>query len=215
MKFFLRITSPFFLVVICTNVLVIAVLFLMNPRTLRGGSQTSCPLPFYGTPGRFNLLESSGQPLTAESLKGHVWVANFMFTRCQGQCPVMNLKMSALQKSLSPEARLISFSVDPETDTPAILSEYARRYSADPARWLFVTGPKEEMDRAFAYFHVDQSEDPSMHSLRFVLLDPKANIRGYYDSTDERAVQKMITDARSLLLENKTYRIKTSDENKR
>ena len=93
----------------------------------------------------FSLVERSGEALGLADLKGKVWLAGFVFTHCAGPCPLISAQMSALQRPLAEfeDVRLVSLSVDPERDTPAVLSDYARRYEADPDRWLFLTGKKK------------------------------------------------------------------------
>ncbi len=88
----------------------------------------------------FTFIERSSREVKSQELAGKVWVADFVYTSCGGFCPVMTEKMRKLQDMLPKDIRLVSFSVDPDTDTPAVLAEYAKRYGADPDRWLFLTG---------------------------------------------------------------------------
>lgn len=102
-------------------------------------------LPAYGQVPPFRLLERTGQPLELADLLGKVWIADFIYTRCELECPLASARLAQLQDRFREEAdlRLVSFSVDPEYDTPAVLLAYARRFHADPQRWLFLTGKKE------------------------------------------------------------------------
>ncbi|MBI3090334.1 MAG: SCO family protein [Candidatus Tectomicrobia bacterium] len=102
-------------------------------------------LPAYGRVPPFMLLERTGQPLDLADLIGKVWIADFIYTRCELECPLASARLAQLQDRFHEEAdlRLVSFSVDPEYDTPAVLLAYARRFHADPQRWLFLTGEKE------------------------------------------------------------------------
>ena len=101
-------------------------------------------LPVHQTVPDFQLVERSGQQFARQGLANHIWVANFVFTRCPGVCPLLSARMSKLQTALEgahqTSVRLLSFSVDPEWDTPERLKSYADQYSADPTRWLFLTG---------------------------------------------------------------------------
>lgn len=141
--------------------------------------------------------------------KGKVWLAGFIFTRCAGPCPMITFNMAALQKSLPPEVRLASFSVDPAHDTPAVLEEYAARFGADPARWRFVTGKRKELYRFYLEgFRLGVSLDPkappslrAAHSAKLVLVDGKGRIRAYYDGTDANALKGLPRDAAALLKE--------------
>ncbi len=85
----------------------------------------------------FTLMRETSQPLTRSSLLGQIWVADFVFTRCAGPCPRMTRRMAQLQQELAdlPGVRLVSFSVDPEYDTPRVLREYAQAFGADSDRW--------------------------------------------------------------------------------
>ena len=89
-------------------------------------------------------MERSGRRITHEDLRGSVWVANFIYTECKETCPTQNLQLQRLQKDFAASAdlRLVSITVDPQHDTPQVLSRYAERYGADPRRWLFLTGDK-------------------------------------------------------------------------
>ena len=119
-------------------------------------------------------------------------------------------EMAQLQEQWKDRAglKLVSFSVDPEKDTTEVLSRYANRYKADSQRWLFLTGPKEEISRlvqeGFRLSAVALSSDGKkdsliMHSPRFVLIDKQAEIRGYYDSRDQQALERLKKDVATLV----------------
>lgn len=178
------------------------------------GDQT--PPVLYALPP-FELTERSGKKITLDGLKGRVWVAGFVFTTCQGPCPMMTSQMYLLQRRLgeSPETAgayeagrvgLLTVSVDPERDTPQVLTEYARLAHADASRWLFLTG-----DRGAVWslirdgFKLPVAEDdtnpamPIMHSQRLVLVDGSGRIRGFYESLDEEARQALWRDVVKVL----------------
>ncbi len=159
-------------------------------------------LPVYGAIAHFSLTERSGKTVSLDDLKGKTWIADFIFTRCGGQCPMMSRQMSELQKKLPSSILFVSFTVDPEWDTPQVLLEYAKNYSAEEGKWLFLTGPKEILTQITQSCYMHDLEDPNMHSLRFVLVDPQAQIRGYYDGTDGQAMQKLEKDSRILTITN-------------
>lgn len=106
-------------------------------------------LEVYGRVPDFSLTERSGRPITLSDLLGKVWIANFFYTECTETCPLQSANMARLQAELSAErdVRLVSISLDPEHDTPEVLSQYATRFRADPERWLFLTGPKNAIYR--------------------------------------------------------------------
>lgn len=150
------------------------------------------PLPVYGQVPQFALTAQSGRPFTRSALDGHVWVADFIYTTCTGPCPLMSMKMSRIQKA-NPAVRLVSFTVDPDHDTPPVLAAYAKRYNADPNRWFFLTGARHDLNAlsrdAFKVCNVDGSLD---HSTRLVLMDRQGRIRGYY--TEDQDLAKLVRD---------------------
>ncbi len=168
------------------------------------------PLPELGKIPAFELVDSRGEVWSSERLKGKVWMADFIFTSCAGPCPMMSASLARVTRELknAPNVEAVSFSVDPDHDTPARLAEYAAQYEADPARWHFLTGEKPRIyGLAIQHFHLAagamlaEPPDPAhtiLHSTKFVLVDAQFGIRGYYDSFDPNQVQKLIRDARRL-----------------
>ena len=167
-------------------------------------------LPVYGHVPDFSFTEKSGKPFGLSDLKGRVWIADFIFTRCQGMCPLLTGRMSILQTKLDhPDIKLVSFSVDPEYDTPGVLSDYASRYQAQKGKWFFLTGDKTTLwnfiTEGFSLGvgeataeDLAQGAEPVMHTSRFVLIDPNGNIRGYYDTSEPANVEQLIQDALKL-----------------
>ena len=162
----------------------------------------------YGPAPDFSLVERTGRPVSAADLRGRVWIADFIYTRCEDTCPLQSRAMAALQADLKAygDLRSVSITVDPLTDSPALLSQYADRYRADPERWLFLTGELRDIRRIvqegfrLSAAPVDDTPDPVVfHSARFVLVDRNGEIRGYYDSNDPRALKRLRETARSLL----------------
>lgn len=93
----------------------------------------------------FTLIERNGRQITLADLRGRVWIADFIWTRCPDACPLMSAVMARLQAEFAeePDLRLVSFSVDPQYDTPTVLASYAAKFDADRDRWLFLTGEKQ------------------------------------------------------------------------
>ncbi len=162
----------------------------------------------------FVLTERSGDAFGAEQLRGKVWVANFVFTRCAGPCPMIPSRMAQLQLDLQnqphwDDVRLVSISVDPEYDTPTVLTERARIAKSDQAQWLWLTGSRDAI-----WFLIRDgfklpllegeptSESPIVHSQKFVLVDRQLRIRGYYEGLDDASRQQMKTDLQRLLAES-------------
>jgi protein SCO1/2 len=102
--------------------------------------------PLFPVPD-FTLTNQSGQPFGAANLRGRVWIAEVIFTRCGGPCPRMTQRMAELQAAIPADkpVRFVTLTTDPEFDTPPVLNSYARRYKADPARWQFLTGSRSQM----------------------------------------------------------------------
>lgn len=171
---------------------------------------TDAPLPVMFSLPAFSLTERFGQTVTLDTLKGSVWIADFVFTTCPGPCPMMTRQMANLQSDLAdaPGVRLLTITVDPKTDTPQRLQEYAKQFRAVPDKWLFLTGDREAIfdlsTRGFRLAAIvdgeaaAESDHPILHSTRFVLVDRQGQIRGYYDGTSGAEVKKLEADARRL-----------------
>jgi protein SCO1/2 len=161
-------------------------------------------LPVYGKIPQFFLTSQSGEQFDSKVLAGKIWVADFMFTRCMGPCPRMTSQMHRVQKETAglPGVRFVSFTIDPEYDTPPVLTEYAQRFHADPGRWFFLTGAEPELQRlnrnAFKLGDIDGS---MTHSTRFVLVDRAGRVRGYYRTEEGKSLDPLIADIRRLAKE--------------
>lgn len=175
-----------------------------------GSSGRAASLPVLGTLPEFSLTERGGRTITRADLKGRVSVVDFIFTSCSVQCPRVTAQMASLQSFALPrwkEVRLISLTVDPDRDSPAVLADYAKGFSADPERWWFLTGPRKDLDplirngfrvAAASPVPVDSSPDAILHSISLVLVDPLARIRGYYQSTDPEEMARLRGDLTAL-----------------
>jgi protein SCO1 len=159
------------------------------------------PLPVLGQVPQFELTAETDKAFDSRSLDGHVWIANFIYTTCDGPCPMMSHQMRGIQNSTSstPDVKLVSFTVDPARDTPPVLAKYAKHFQADPNRWYFLTGEMERLNelgvKAFKMNNVDGSMS---HSTRFALVDGKRRIRGYYLSSDDDFPKRLLHDIRQL-----------------
>ena len=168
----------------------------------------------FGHVPEFSLTERSGKTITLAGLRGNVWIADFIYTSCTDTCPLQSAEMEKLQEHWSSrgDLRLVSFSVDPERDTPQVLARYAEHFKADADRWLFLTGNKEQILRLVEEgFRLSATpavaggadKDVILHSPRFVLIDRAAQIRGYYDSRDAAALKRLNKDVLTLLSNRK------------
>lgn len=160
----------------------------------------------------FELVDQDGQPFSRESLRGKVWVAGLIFTSCPSTCPKISRAMLELQQRFIRErvdVELVSFSVDPENDTPAVLKTYAGHLGADESRWRFVTGPLAAMEAlvvgGFASAMDKQSGPGGMidiaHTTKLVLIDGDGNVRGYYGSDDEMGLDEVFHRSQHVLRE--------------
>lgn len=167
-------------------------------------------LEVYGTVPDFTLTERSGQSISRADFQGNVWIADFIYTGCKDTCPLQSAEMARLQEELAARSgvKLVSISVDPETDSPPVLAAYAARYHADGKRWLFLTGPKDRITNLVqegfrlgvtSAAPAGAEANTILHSPRFVLVDRDARIRGYYDSRDREALQRLRKDLEKLL----------------
>jgi protein SCO1/2 len=179
-------------------------IFLVVAIALAGSSCSRGPaLPNFGVVPDFKLTSQTGQPFESRTqLNGKVWIADFIFTNCMGPCPRMTSQMKQVRDALAdaPDLRLASFTVDPARDTPEVLNAYSQRFKADPANWFFLTGAQAELDSLFRKTFMLGNVDGSLeHSTRFALVDRKSRIRGFYDTSDQANIAKLIEDARRLL----------------
>lgn len=181
-------------------------------------SRQSTELPVFGGMPTFQLKDQEGNAFTPEKLKGKVCLVNFVFTSCGMTCPMLTRRMKGVQDQLLEkysekildQARIVSFSVDPERDTPERLASYAKEYGANPRLWVFLTGPLNEVTRAVVSgFKISMGKQPVetmgeaeifevVHGEKFVLMDSRGTIRGYYDS-DRAGIKRMLADFDLLL----------------
>ena len=160
-----------------------------------------------GQLGDFTLTRENGQRYGKKDLEGQVWVAAFMFTRCPTICPRITQRMREVQSAARKKdipLTLVSFSVDPEYDTHQILTQYAAAQSVDLANWRFLTGDyaliqktaeqgfklalEGKADAAAAHYGIS-------HGSHLVLVDGQARIRGYYRSSDDQEMARLVDDA--------------------
>ncbi|MEO5753579.1 MAG: SCO family protein [Chthoniobacterales bacterium] len=177
--------------------------FLWQTQVARLSSRA---LPKNGIIPPFQLIDQNGQSFGSQQLLGKIWVADFVYSTCPGPCPMISSRMSETQKPLrDTDVKLVSFTVDPEHDTPAVLREYAARLQAQPGRWHFLTGDKATIYRlsrdGFKLATGEGGAAGPIHSTRLILVDRGGEIRGYYDATDADAVTRLLADTNHLLRE--------------
>ncbi len=168
---------------------------------ISAGCTARASLPSYNTVPEFRLTDQTNAPFDSSKLAGKVWIADFIYTTCPGPCPRMSSQMHQVAKALNSfdNVRFVSFTIDPKTDTPQVLSEYSKHFEADPARWFFLTGPQPVLQHlskdVFMLGDIDGSLE---HSTRFVLIDKDSRVRGYYLTEESDAIPRLIEDAKRL-----------------
>lgn len=153
----------------------------------------------------FTLTSERGHPFGLENLRGRVWIADFIFTSCPIVCPKLTKRMGEIQhrgRHLGEALRLVTFTVDPENDTPEVLAAYARANRVSSHRWTFLTGPLDDIEatvvKGFKMAMGKEEQAPGLfgifHGERLVLVDQAGAIRGYYDA-DDAGVTQILRDA--------------------
>jgi len=163
--------------------------------------------------GNFSFLNQDGETITQEEVKGKVYVAEYFFTTCGTICPKMNEQMRRVQLEFADndDVRILSFTVDPEVDTVEQMKDYAEGHGAKTGQWHFLTGKKEDLYSLArkSFFVLKPAEAQNLgdvgsdfiHTNNFVLVDRLGRIRGYYDGTSRKEVDKLMRDIKRLLEE--------------
>ena len=194
-------------------ILLLAVIFFV-------GRPRPEPLPVLWPVPEFSLIDQDCLPFNSAEMTGKVWLASFVYTKCPDFCPLVTQRMAVLRDSIAAndelrdQVRLLSITVDPLRDSPAVLREYAERFRAAKPTWLFLTGPVTEVIPLVNQgFHLStihpRVHDPHehthahdsiagdymvSHSDRIVLIDAQRRVRGTYTSSDPEALKRLWTD---------------------
>ena len=166
----------------------------------------------YHTVGDFSFTSQTGTQITQDSLKGHIYVADVFFTTCPGICPKLSNSLKEVQRYLEESedtlVKIVSFSVDPETDSVPALQDYAEQYGILPTRWHLLTGNKEDLYEVAHNDYFFKATEDSSQAIRFVhdetlrLIDKEGRIRGdYYNGTIEDEIKQLIDDIKLLKFE--------------
>ena len=165
------------------------------------------------TIGDFSFKNQDNKTINQNDIEGKVFVAEYFFTTCKSICPIMNEQMQRVQKAIkgNSNVKILSFTVDPETDTVAQMKRYANSHNVVKGQWHFLTGKKEDLYRLArkSFFVLKPAEAANqgdvgsdfIHTNNFVLVDQKKRIRGYYDGTSSKEVTQLISDIKILLEE--------------
>jgi protein SCO1/2 len=167
-------------------------------------------LPTLGSVGSFQLKDQADRVVTEGTLRGKTWAAAFFFTRCPTVCPRITHRMRDLQvaaQKAEVRLELVSFSVDPENDTPPVLQAYAAQYGADLSTWRFLTGDLEVVRKTSEQgfkLALDGKATPGaehlglFHGSHLVLVDAAGQIRGYYRTSEDEQMAQLLKDAAAL-----------------
>ena len=159
-------------------------------------------LPVLGQVQNFKLYDAEGKPFELKNLSGKVWIADFFFTTCSDICPMLSKNMAALSRTFELEngVALVSITVNPEFDSPDVLTKYRQTMKSKNPRWYFLTGTREDITKlAVESFKLGSVDQPIFHSGKFALVDRYGLIRGFYDGTEKEALNQIFKDASRLL----------------
>ncbi len=180
------------------------------------GCQTQPPMDVFGNAPDFNLTDQTGQSFSSQSLAGHVTLLDFIYTHCTDACPLLSATFQDTQRKLADDKQLgskimlVSLSVDPQHDTPSVLTEYGRQFKADPLSWKMLTGDWDQVYDVVTGLKLATrpprplADAPApggtelTHSTRIVLIDPRRQVRAYLEGQDATA-DDLITAARRLI----------------
>lgn len=150
----------------------------------------------------FHLTTQDERDFSLNDLRGKVWVANFIFTRCPTTCPEMTTAMAKIQNAnAAADLRFASFTVDPSFDSPSVLRSFAEQHGAKSDRWKFLTGSRLKLWRLSKDgFQLPVSENPDRedgrftHSSRFVLVDRGTRIRSWFELDQMEELTTMLAE---------------------
>jgi len=207
--------SPYTWMIFVLGILIVLVLLY---RFVSSGTavQPSSELRKMSVVPPFALTERSGRQVTNQDLAGKIWVADFIYTTCPGPCPLITAGMVQVQAAVAPDPRvqLVTFTVDPGTDTPAVLAKYADSYHADPNRWWFLTGAEKPLydliQHGFLQVVQDNTGQPPQegqykvtHSTYLALVDSDGIVRGFYDGVGTSGRGDLLRDIKIIEKEEK------------
>lgn len=155
----------------------------------------------------FSFTNQEGKSIGRAEMEGKITIVDFFFTSCPSICPLMSKEMERVNDMFreEPKVQIMSVSIDPEFDTPAVLKEYAAEHNAIPGKWHFLSGPKDETYQlarcGFVIPTIDGKGEPDdfVHTDKFILVDDLGRIRGYYSGTNREAVDLLMLETKVLL----------------
>jgi protein SCO1 len=196
--------------VVVWGALILTIVAIAGAFTYQRLRPAAPALPVISAVGEFGLTNQHRNTVTAADLRGHVWLANIIFTRCAGPCPRMTEAMKQLQDSTDSRVRLITLTTDPDNDTPEVLRRYGEKFGADFKRWSFLTGSKQQIGRLAvdglklvaqekAAAERENPADLFIHSAAFVIVDQSGNLRAAFQLEDPDLASKVRRATQTLL----------------
>lgn len=163
----------------------------------------------YHNVGNFAFKNQEGETVTSASLKGKIYVADFFFTSCPSICPKMTTQMKRFAAAFkdNENVKIISFTVDPRRDTVEKLKRFADKYGINSSQWNLLTGDRDEIYELGVYGYLLSAQEDALapggflHASNMILVDKEKRIRGIYEGTSTKDVDRMIEDAKVLLEE--------------
>ncbi|GAB3936327.1 SCO family protein [Larkinella terrae] len=164
---------------------------------------------YYQVPA-FQYVNQDSLPVSDKTFEGKIYVTDFFFVSCPTICPKMKTQMKRVYEQFksNPDVMILSYTIDPAHDTPAVLKEFAKNLGVTGNQWQFATGKKEDIFKTGKSYMVVAQEDAGapgglLHSGHFVLVDKEKHVRGMYDGTTEAGADKLMADIDKLLAEYK------------
>ena len=216
---FFRIYLWFFVVLISLSIVIIALFYsalkpkktlpIFNPSDVNPElvDTTVQYVRKYHTIADFSFINQNGKTITQNNYEGKIYVADFFFTTCGSICPKMTTNMIDIQTAFvnNPKVLLLSHSVFPEIDSVSVLKAYAKKNGVIDTKWNLVTGDKKEIysmaRKSYLAVKLGKPEElyDMVHTENFILIDAKRQIRGFYDGTDKKEIQRLIEDIHFLI----------------
>ena len=180
--------------------------FALCQNTLARDSDKEAQLPKIGPAPDFTLTSQDGKRVSLRDLRGRVTVVTFIFTTCSDTCPILTAKLVGIQRKLAPKQPKVTFAaitVDPLNDTPAVLKKYGEAHSADPAYFVFLTGPYQEIEdvtRRYAIYWKKSAASGVEHTFLTSIIDAGGTLRVQYLGS-RFDPNEFMSDVQSLLAE--------------
>ena len=167
---------------------------------IKRAQESQGQLPVLFTLPQFEFTGRNGEPFSRDDFLDKISVVDFFFTNCPGPCPRMSARMAELYQlyASTEQVQFVSISVDPGRDSLSVLRDYAQRFGVTDQRWQFLRAPIEEVIDLYEKGFRLGGMLPADHSTKFILIDEKARIRGYYDSLDDISFSILKSHVREL-----------------